>query len=380
MRYKLKDLVEISNKTVKPQIGIKYYHYSIPAFDDNMKPEISEGSEIKSSKYIVPTDCILFSKLNVRFKRVWNIKLNANNNCICSTEFLPLVIKNNIIKKEYLYNFLISDDVIDFLAKASSGTSNSHQRITPDILLNLNIDVPNIDEQETSSNKITPLINKKNNNNLLLEKLKKIEYSLFVRTFINYEFNNRELPKEWNFINIGEVISPVAERVNKENLEVYTVINSGELVKQSDYFKKDVHSKDINKYKKIEMFQFAYNPARINIGSIGMYRNSIPGAISPIYIAFKTQEKYWWYFDQLLKFDYIREEIKKRCSGSVRQSLNYDDFCKIKIHYPDINTVEKYNEIVENINRLIENLKTQNNTIDTIVKMLLDKEYDMEVI
>lgn len=380
MKYKLRDLIEINNKSVKPQNNTTYYHYSIPAFDDNMNPEISDGSEIKSSKFIVPNDCILFSKLNVRFKRVWKVKLESNDNCICSTEFLPLVLKNNILTKDYLYNFLTSDYVIETLAKASSGTSNSHQRITSDILLNLDIAVPSIEEQIKSNNMIVPMVDKINNNNILIEHLKQLEKSLFIRTFINYEFNNNKVPNSWKLVSIGDVIKPITERVNDDNLEVYTVINSGDLIKQSEYFKKNVHSKDIKKYKKINKYDFAYNPARINIGSIGMFRATKPGAVSPIYIAFNTEDKYWWFFDQLIKFPYIQEEIKKRCSGSVRQSLNYDDFCKIKIHYPDIKTIEKYNSIIDNVNELLELLKIQNASIGSITKIMLDKEFNMEEI
>ena len=65
-----------------------FWHYSIPAFDNGKKPIDEMGEEIQSSKYIIPSNCILFSKLNPhKDKRIWLILDNVPTNAICSTEF-----------------------------------------------------------------------------------------------------------------------------------------------------------------------------------------------------------------------------------------------------------------------------------------------------
>ena len=77
-----------------------FWHYSIPAFDNGKKPIDEMGEEIQSSKYIIPSNCILFSKLNPhKDKRVWLILDNVSTNAICSTEFQIVKPK----EKKYLY-------------------------------------------------------------------------------------------------------------------------------------------------------------------------------------------------------------------------------------------------------------------------------------
>ena len=108
-----------------------FWHYSIPAFDSGKKPMDEMGEEIQSTKYIIPSNCILFSKLNPhKDKRVWLIVDNVPTNAICSTEFQ--IVKPR--KKEYLYflyGWLTNKENYEEIASGVSGTSGSHQRIDP---------------------------------------------------------------------------------------------------------------------------------------------------------------------------------------------------------------------------------------------------------
>lgn len=108
-----------------------FWHYSIPAFDNGKKPIDEMGEEIQSSKYTIPSNCILFSKLNPhKDKRVWLILDNVSTNAICSTEFQIVKPK----EKEYLYflyGWLTNKENYEEIASGVGGTSGSHQRIDP---------------------------------------------------------------------------------------------------------------------------------------------------------------------------------------------------------------------------------------------------------
>lgn len=135
------DFCSVSKQTVKPQSGITYTLYSLPAFDNDMKPEVLDGDDIKSSKLGVTNNTILFNKLNVQFRRVWNIGQLYTLNNICSTEFLPLKIKNASIDQNYLYYILTSKELTQAMYGARRGTSGSQQRIAPETLLDYEIPV-----------------------------------------------------------------------------------------------------------------------------------------------------------------------------------------------------------------------------------------------
>ena len=82
--------MKISKDSINPTKNpmCLYTHYSIPAFDKALTPEIQYGYEIKSNKFLVHSGMTLFSKLNPRIKRIWFID-EVSNNSVCSTEFIP---------------------------------------------------------------------------------------------------------------------------------------------------------------------------------------------------------------------------------------------------------------------------------------------------
>lgn len=145
----LKAILTINKNSINPQKYKEdsFYHFSLPAFDNGKTPEIQLGKEIRSSKFKINKPCILFNKLNVRFKRIWNLS-KVDSNYICSSEYLPLVIINDNFIQDYMYYFLISDSVNFKLLPDANGTSSSHQRIDPQTLLNIEVSPKSIEEQQ----------------------------------------------------------------------------------------------------------------------------------------------------------------------------------------------------------------------------------------
>jgi len=90
-------------------------------------------------------------------------------------------------------------------------------------------------------------------------------------------------------------------------------------------------------YKIIEKGCFAYNPYRINVGSIALMKEDFTGLISPAYVVFKLKPKSV-IPELLLKFLKSSEglrQIKLYARGTVRQALRFEDLCKIEISLPD---------------------------------------------
>ncbi len=101
-------------------------------------------------------------------------------------------------------------------------------------------------------------------------------------------------------------------------------------------------------YKIIEKGCFAYNPYRINVGSIAYYNEDAKGLISPAYVIFKTKPNKIK-DDLLLRFLKSAEglrQIKLYARGTVRQALRFDDLCKIEITIPSF---EKQEKLIHNI-------------------------------
>ena len=67
--------------------------YSVPAYLENGHPEIVPGKSIKSSKYLVEPQTILYGRLNPQDPKVWFVSRKNEHRQITSTEFFPLKLK-----------------------------------------------------------------------------------------------------------------------------------------------------------------------------------------------------------------------------------------------------------------------------------------------
>ena len=144
----IKDIVSNKHKSINPQAykSTLFSHYSLPAFDDGKKAVSEYGESIMSNKFILQQKAILFNKLNIKFKRIWNVK-HLLENSICSSEFIPLIVDESVCLQDYLYYFLCSEPLTNNLLGCVSGTSNSQQRIRPEDLLKQKISLPSMDMQ-----------------------------------------------------------------------------------------------------------------------------------------------------------------------------------------------------------------------------------------
>lgn len=133
------DISRMVNDSITPNKSSMYHHFSIPAFDDTHMPVYEPGASIDSNKYCVNDDCILVSKLNPQFKRIWVIS-KAPENSICSTEYIPFVSTNET--KEYLYSTFNSDAFYTFMVNSSSSSTGSRKRMPPEMCPRFKIPYP----------------------------------------------------------------------------------------------------------------------------------------------------------------------------------------------------------------------------------------------
>ena len=188
---KIKDIVTFVSKSITPQKGVTYNLYSLPSFDEGKTFEVLDGADIQSNKYDVPNKCILFNKLNVRFKRVWRIDSHDENK-IASTEFLPLVVDEDVIDFQYCYYLLISDKITNYLCGQNTNTSGSHKRIDPDKFLNIEIKLPKMSIQRLIGKTLSALDRKIVLNKQINDNLEVMAKQLYDYWFVQFDFPNEE--------------------------------------------------------------------------------------------------------------------------------------------------------------------------------------------
>ena len=164
-----------------------------------------------------------------------------------------------------------------------------------------------------------------------------------------------------------------------EDIPVYSVTNSQGFCK--DYFGKEVASKNKSTYKIVPKGCFAYNPSRINVGSVDWQRNEERVIVSPLYNVFSVSSdldnQYLYYF---LKSDIALCLIKNIATGSVRDNLKLSMLYEFPINLPNIERQKEIVSTLDTLQSIITHIRTQLEKLDLLVKsrfveMFYDKGY-----
>jgi len=142
------------------------------------------------------------------------------------------------------------------------------------------------------------------------------------------------IPEGWRAGCFGDFLTQRTQRVGAREVVVLSAMATGVLARSDDHFNKRVYSKDTSKYLLVEEGDFAFNPSRINIGSIGTLQESIVGGVSPVYIVARPGRDYRRFLEFALLLPSTKAWITSLSSGSVRQSLNFADFASIPFAVP----------------------------------------------
>lgn len=293
------------------------------------------------------------------------------------------------IKSLWLYYYLTSPDGKAQLKSIRAGSSQPY--ISLGALRDLIIPVPSIEKMKDIVSILSSLDRKIELNNKINADLEEMAQAIFKNWFVDFEpfkdgkFVNSELgmiPEGWKVGCLGDITSNKSAKVKERtDVKVLSPVTTGELVLSEEYFSKQVFSSSIAKYKIVNIGDFAYNPARVNIGSLGRNEFEFDGCVSPVYVVFSVIDGYENYFDLFRKTDFFKDKVASLAIGGVRQSLSYDDLSSIETIIPNINIVEKFNNLYNQMKKTIKANKQESSRLsllrDTLLPRLMSGEIEV---
>ena len=170
----------------------------------------------------------------------------------------------------------------------------------------------------------------------------------------------------WQLKKLGDFISEysVKNRCN-ETIPVYSVTNSQGFCKE--YFNKEVASQDKSTYKIVPYGCFAYNPSRINVGSVDWQNKEERVIVSPLYNVFSVSENlnqdFLLYF---IKSNGTMGIINTLATGTVRLNLKLSMLKEFPITVPPLSDQQSIVEELNTINELIRLKKDQLDDYDKL--------------
>ena len=386
---KIKDIVTFVSKSITPQEGVTYNLYSLPSFDEGKTFEVLDGADIQSNKYDVPNKCILFNKLNVRFKRVWRIE-NQDDNKISSTEFLPLVVNENVVDFQYCYYLLISDKITNYLCGQNTNTSGSHKRIDPNNFLNIEINLPKMSIQKQIGKTLSTLDCKIELNKLINDNLEAMAKQLYDYWFVQFDFPNeegkpykssggvmvwneklkREIPQEWSDCKLKDFINlfdskrvPLSSKDRGERQGVYPYYGAtgimdyvNDYIFDGDYIllAEDGSTSDA---KGFPIVQYIWGKNWVN---------------NHAHIILPKNERYMMFTYQMLR----SIPAKQIETGSIQKKISQENLYGYKMVLPNSDLLEKYENVVsplwEKRKRCIEEINTLTKQRDELLPLLMN--------
>lgn len=387
---KIKDIVRFHSETTTPIPDVVYHLYSLPSFDNNQTREELLGQDIQSNKFTVPNRCILFNKLNVRFKRIWRIDSDEDHK-IASTEFLPLIIDENKVDFDYCFYLLASPAITDYLCGQNANTSGSHKRIDPTNFFNIGIKLPPLAQQYEIGKLLSSLDTKIKLNRQINQNLEAMAKQLYDYWFVQFDFPNeegkpykssggemvwnkklkREIPKGWNISLIKDIATTYSGGTPQStNIEYYNNgeiawINSGELnspiiTKTTNYITKcglENSSAKLYPSNSILVAMYGATAGKVSLLTFEACSNQAVCGIIP------TIENmlYYVYFH----ISSLYSHFITLSTGSARDNISQNTIKNILLPIPTRNILKLFDEKIGSIYQMIVNNYQQ---IDSLTK------------
>jgi len=310
------------------------------------------SSEQKSTKNIFKKGQVLFGKLRPYLQKYWLAEFDG----VCSSEVWVLQSKDKKCSNEFLFRLVQHNHFIQ-VANVSSGSKMP--RADWDYVSSFPFPLPPHPEQTAIANLLSTWDKAIQTTTALIAQ-KEQRKKWLMQQLLKGKKRLKGFSGEWVQTKLGAVTEKFSRRNNQLiDAKVYSVTNTNGFVLQSEHFEREVAGEDLSSYKIIKKNEFAYNPARINVGSIAYFQNDL-GIISSLYVCFKTNQRILdYYLLQLFQLDHMKHNISAYGEGGVRIYLWYELFEKIKIFLPPIEEQTAIAAVLQAADKEIQLLKAK---------------------
>lgn len=307
---------------------------------------------------------------------------------LCSPAYIVLRKKHSKICDDFYRHYFKSFQYIQALNRNLEGIRDG-KMVSYKQFSDIKLPCPSLAEQKKIADCLSSLDKYIDATKRKLEQLKEHKKGLMQKLF---PAKGKTLPElrfpefknegEWKTMSLGEITS-VVNRRNKSNrsLPIYSINNADGFVPQSQQFAgmdSEARGYDISAYKIIGKHTFAYNPARINVGSIGYSGELKDVLISSLYVCFKTMDNVDDDFLMCFFNSYIfNQAVESNVEGGIRSYLFYENFSRINIAIPSLYEQKRIASCITSIEDMIKKTNKQIILFETHKKGLLQQLFPM---
>ena len=255
----------------------------------------------------------------------------------------------NIVDERYLFQYLKAPFLMDYVDKKATGGTIKH--LNQSILVDFPVILPQRSEQILIGAFFQQL-----DNLITLHQRECISFTARAGRLI-LTANKKRNTSSWEQRKFSDITFPAGEK-NKDNLplESYSITNEHGFVPQDEKFENGGTMREADKrmYYIVSPNSFAYNPARINVGSIGYQNIGKNVIVSSLYEVFKTSEdvddRLLWHWFKSSGFQKLIMQLQE---GGVRLYFYYDKLCMGEVSIPSLDEQRKIGKLFDTLDNLI---------------------------
>lgn len=313
-------------------------------------PTVADTEGLDKTKYkVVRNNRFVYSGMQTGRDKCIRIGMyNEDKPILVSPAYTTFEITaTDIVVPQYFFIRFLSKEKDRYGAFCSDGSIRSN--LDWEIFCDIDIDLPPLSIQQKYVDIYNAMVANQKAYERGLDDLK-----------LTWDGYIENLRKQYPSEKIGKYIKESNER--NENLTVSNVLGVNNL---SNFFntKADTENLDFHNYKIVSNNQFAYNPSRINLGSIALL-SSDKCIVSPMYIVFYIT-KCDTLLPGYLMLWFSRKEFQRStlfyATGSVRDTFSFSDMCEVKIPISPLSVQQNIVDIYNAYNtrkQIAEKLKT----------------------
>lgn len=182
---------------------------------------------------------------------------------------------------------------------------------------------------------------------------------------------------KWQKYYLGDIFEQVSNYIEPsvEN-ELWSLTVEKGLTPKTDRYKRDFLVKKNDKFKKVNLNEFVYNPMNLTLGALDLNNNEVTISVSGYYIVIKNRdiEKFDNDFLKiLLKTMYAIYQYKQFATGSLieKQRVQFPTFSEIPFYLPPIAEQQAIGAYFSNLDNLINSYQEKISQLETLKKKLL---------
>ena len=341
---------------------------------DPTKNKLIRDDEVQRASINPTAGCTIVSRANA----ILLVGESAFVEQSCPNLYLPdklwQLYPNRKLVDPYWFSLLLASPRVRASARlGATGTSSSMKNISQAAYLRIEVRVPPLNEQRRAAQILATINEYLAGLRRLVAMRFKLRRGLMLQLLTGQRRFHRFTTSPWRFARLGDHAQSLSQR-NNGRLGPQSVMGVMKNVGLMP-MRRHVRAASLARYQLVPPNGFAYNPMRLNIGSVG--RNNIGEAclVSPDYIVFQTDENTLLpaFLDQVRRSHIWQRFVRPAGTGSVRVRIYFDDLAEMRIPLPSIEEQKRIADTLDTIDREIALLERQREAYNAQKRALMQR-------